>query len=129
MLGPQCQTSMKILLVDDERAAIEVLRDYLVKKGHELDLAFDGKQALRLLKEKDYDFVILDFEMPEMDGMELVKRMKKEQLRPKTIMMTGYDLMDDFMAISAGVDDFLTKPYSLQKVSELIDKHQKDANV
>ena len=116
---------MEILIVDDEPDVVEFLRDYLAEKGHTVEVAIHGKKALECLKRKDYDLVLLDFNMPEMTGLELIKFIKKSHLKSKVIMMTGYDLMEEFIAASVGADEYVSKPFKLEKLSAMIDKYDR----
>ncbi len=116
-------------MVDDEPAVLKPLRQYLLGGGHHSDMAFDGKSALRLLRKENYDLVFLDFEMPEITGLELIKIIKKDGMKTKTIMMTGYDLMENFIADSVGADEYLAKPFKLKAIDRMIEKYGRPENL
>ena len=116
---------MKILIADDERAFVELLSERLIQRGNQVECAYDGMAALTLIKTNKYDIVILDHNMPELTGLELVKYIKNNKIEAKTIMITGYsDINKSFMK-SIGVDEYLTKPVKLADVDALLEKYSK----
>ena len=114
---------MKILIADDEREITDNLLEFLQRKGYSADVAYDGKQALDLIKEKEYDVVFLDHNMPELTGLEIVKFVKENQKNTKTVMLTGYPLMEDFFAKAVGADEYLDKPYQYAEIEKIIEKY------
>ena len=116
---------IKALIVDDDARITVFLEDYLQLTGHVTEVVHDAKKALTLLKEKNYDVVFLDFEMPEITGLELTRMIRKTDKETKIVMMTGYELMEDFIASSVGADEFLSKPFNIGNLEALIQKFQK----
>ena len=116
------QDAKKILVVDDERECCEFFRDYLVKRGHEVDVAYDGSEAAGLLDSGGYDVIFFDCNMPEMSGIEFLKVIKKKNPEAGKVMISGYDLMDEPFARQLGVDMFLAKPVSLASIDAAIEK-------
>ena len=114
---------MKILFADDQQALIEPLQDLLTKRGHSVDLAFDGLKALELIDQNNYEIVFLDFSLPEVTGLEIVEHIQKTKPAIKTVMMTGYPLMKDFLVNSIGADEYLSKPFSFEEVVALLKKN------
>ena len=114
---------MRLLLADDERGLIEPLQDLLVKRGHHVDLAFDGLEALELIDHNDYDMAFLDFSLPEVTGLEIVEHILKTKPAIKTVMMTGYPLMKDFLVDTIGANEYLSKPFGFAEVEALLAKH------
>ena len=114
---------MKILLVDDERALIEPLQGLLTKRGHNVDMAFDGLEALELIEKNDYEVAFLDLSLPELTGLEIVERVRKTKPALKTVMMTGYPMMRDFLINTIGADDFLQKPFTFEEMEALLKKY------
>lgn len=105
---------LKILVVDDEPLVRQVMREYLANDGHEVETAVDGKAALEVFPGKNFDLVITDRAMPEMNGDQLAEKIK--QLSPKTpvIMLTGFgELMKAKGEQPAGVDRLLSKPITI----------------
>ena len=93
---------MRILFADDEKGLIEPLKNLLTLRGHEVDLAFDGLKALELIKQNNYQIAFLDFSLPELTGLEIVESIKHDKIPTKTVIMTGYPLMKDFMINAVG---------------------------
>ena len=114
---------MKILLADDERGLIEPLQDLLTKRGHQVDLAFDGLKAFELINQNDYEIAFLDFSLPEVTGLEIVEHLQKNKPAVKTVMITGYPLMKDFLVHTIGVNEYLSKPFSFEEVEMLLKKY------
>ena len=111
---------MKILVADDERDMVHILQEFLEAKGFEIDAAFDGKEALEMIKTDDYDFVFVDVNMPEKTGPELVRYMKQNNIRAKAIMITGYEDINEFYSKNIGVDEYLRKPLKLREVERIV---------
>lgn len=113
---------MHILIADDEDEMRHFLKEFLTGHGHSVDGAADGKKALELLQQNTYDLAFLDHDMPEMTGLELAKYIKKNHLKIKVVLISGYPLLKDFFVKAMGTDSFLTKPFTLEqllKITEL----------
>jgi YesN/AraC family two-component response regulator len=115
---------MRVLIVDDEIEFVDMLKERLRFKNVLIDLAYDGKLALELIKFNNYDIVFLDQDMPEMTGVELVKYMKENKIGSKTVMITGYPGMSGSFAGIIGTDEYLTKPVALKDVEDIIEKYR-----
>jgi DNA-binding NtrC family response regulator len=103
---------LSILIVDDEEDILNVLKLILTKEGYQVDTALDGKQALQLFRKKSYDIVLTDLRMPEIDGMELLERIK--EIRPETevLIMTAYASVESaVLAMKKGAADYIVKPF------------------
>ena len=109
---------MKILVVDDERAVRESLRRALELEGYAVELAEDGRQALkRLDEEAQPDAVILDVLMPGMDGLEVCRTLRSQGSRLPVLMLTARTQVEDRVeGLDAGADDYLTKPFALEEL-------------
>lgn len=119
---------MNILLADDEKEVIEMIKKHLEIKGYCIDIAFNGSTALDLIKAKEYDLVIVDHNMPELTGLELIKYVKQNGIKTKTAMITGYPPMKDFFAKDMGADEYITKPYSPKDIENVIAKYTPHPN-
>ena len=106
----------KALVVDDEKLIVKGIKFSLEQDGYEVDVAYDGKEALRMAKEKEYDIVLLDVMLPEMDGMEVCQAIREFSEMP-IIMLTakGTD-MDKILGLEYGADDYITKPFNILEV-------------
>lgn len=103
----------QILIVDDEPDILEFLSYNLVKEGYQVITANNGKDALSLIRRNSPHLIILDIMMPEMDGVELCKKIRDEQLAPQALIVFLTARNEDFTqiaALDAGGDDFITKP-------------------
>ena len=110
----------KALVVDDEKLIVKGIKFSLEQDGYEVDVAYDGKEALRMAREKEYDIVLLDVMLPEMDGMEVCQAIREFSEMP-IIMLTakGTD-MDKILGLEYGADDYITKPFNILEVKARI---------
>ena len=110
----------KALVVDDEKLIVKGIKFSLEQDGYEVDVAYDGKEALKMAKEKEYDIVLLDVMLPEMDGMEVCQAIR-EFSEMSIIMLTakGTD-MDKILGLEYGADDYITKPFNILEVKARI---------
>ena len=103
----------RILVVEDEQAMREIIRDYLAAHGMECDLARDGQEALELLEEQDYDAVVLDVLMPRLDGFGVCRAVRRRSAVP-ILFLTALGSEEDMLrGYALGADDYVTKPFSL----------------
>ena len=109
---------MKILVVDDERAVRESLRRALELEGYEIELAADGREALeRLEGESEPDAMILDVLMPDVDGLEVCRRLRGSGSKLPVLMLTARTQVEDRVeGLDAGADDYVTKPFALDEL-------------
>jgi len=114
---------MKILVADDNKDFTDILKIFLEKKGHTVTVATDGSEALGYIKSDVYDLAFVDHNMPEITGIELIKFAKKNAIRTKMIILTGYPSMRDFFAKSVGADGYLNKPCNLEDVEKIVNKY------
>lgn len=109
-----------MLIVDDERECCDLFKEYFLKHGFDIDIAYDGLKAKELLERNKYDYIFFDCNMPELTGVELIKVIKEKNPEAKKIMISGYDLIAEDFAKDLGVDVFLRKPFSLKDAERLI---------
>ena len=101
-----------ILVVDDEPKTLKLVRDYLERAGYGVRVAADGKSALALARLEKPDMVILDLGLPQMDGLDVTRELRKVSNVP-VIMLTGRsEESDKLIGLELGADDYLTKPFS-----------------
>ncbi len=102
-----------ILLVDDEPSIVQLARMYLEKEGYQVEAALDGKAALQAVHELNPALVVLDIMLPEMDGLEVCRRLRAEDHPVLIIMLTARDEdIDKIVGLELGADDYLTKPFN-----------------
>ncbi len=103
---------MRILIVDDEEKIREVIREYCIADGYDVDEAENGETALKMLNNSIYDILILDIMMPKMDGFEILNKLESNKRIP-TIVLSARDEEDDKLeGFNLGIDDYVTKPFS-----------------
>ncbi|MDO6611661.1 response regulator transcription factor [Shewanella sp. 1_MG-2023] len=114
----QKANSLNILLVEDQLNIANNIADYMESKGHIFDFATQGKQGLSLALEQYYDLIILDLNLPTMDGLEVCQQIREKADRYIPILMlTARDSVEDKVSgFTVGADDYLTKPFSLQEL-------------
>ena len=106
----------KLLIVDDEEKIREMIGKYASHEGYETVLACDGKQALDEFRKDEFDLVILDIMMPEMDGYETLKRMKEIRDVPCIFLTALGQEYDRIYGFDVGAEDYVTKPFSLKEL-------------
>ena len=113
----------RILVADDEASLRRVLVGHLKRRGYTVDTAEDGAAALRRLETRDYDAVISDLRMPEVDGMELVRQVTERWPSVPVIIITAHGAVDTAVeAMKAGAFDFVTKPFDTDELAGVVAK-------
>ena len=108
--------SRKILVVDDDRKTVDLLRLYLEKDGYQVLAAHDGRQALELTRQRRPDLIVLDLMLPNVDGLDVCRILRAESATP-IIMLTARTTEDDkLLGLDLGADDYITKPFSPREV-------------
>lgn len=105
-----------ILIVDDEERIRRLLKLYLTKEGYASEEAADGVSAVRKMEEKDYDMVLLDIMLPEIDGLEVIKEIRKIKDTPIIMITARGDEGQRVEGFQAGADDYIVKPFSPREV-------------
>lgn len=103
---------MRILIVEDDPEIAALERDYLQINGYETDIAGGGIQGLSLLREREYDLLILDVMLPGMDGFEVLREMRTFSDIPVLLISARTDEIDKIRGLGLGADDYLPKPFS-----------------
>ena len=108
---------MRILVVDDEQAVREALDRALRLEGYEVDLAGDGSEALATIAKRPPDAVVLDLMMPQINGLEVCRRLRAGGDRTPVLILTARDgVSDRVTGLDAGADDYLVKPFALEEL-------------
>lgn len=103
---------MKIFVVDDEKLIRDVIKEYLISENYEVDEASSGKIALNKINNNDYDLLVLDIMMPEMDGFTMLENLDIKKHIPTIILSARGEEFDKLHGFDLGIDDYLTKPFS-----------------
>lgn len=108
---------MRLLLAEDERDLNKILTKKLISEGYSVDSCTDGKEALYCLENADYDGAILDIMLPGMDGLSIVRTLRKQGKKVPVLFLTARDSMEDrVMGLDAGAEDYLVKPFFMEEL-------------
>ena len=117
---------IRILLVDDEKDFVETLAERLQLRDFNVRTAFSGIEAIKLVKEEEFDVIFLDVKMPGMDGIEALKQVKNLKSLPQVIMLTGNATVETAIeGMKVGAFDYIMKPVVTEDLIELIAKAYK----
>lgn len=107
---------IKVLIVEDEEKIARFVELELKHEGYEVDKALDGRTGAEKALSNDYDLILLDVLLPQLNGLEVLRRIRREKNTP-TIMLTARDsVMDKVAGLDAGADDYLTKPFAIEEL-------------
>lgn len=108
---------MRVLVVEDERRLAQVVRRVLEEEGHNVDLAYDGEEAISLAMDGSYDVIVLDVLLPKVDGVEVCRSLRRARVDIPVLMLTALDSIEDRVrGLDAGADDYLPKPFAFQEL-------------
>jgi len=108
---------MKILLVEDEDRLASFIRKGISAEGYEVDVAYDGRMGLSLFRKNNYDIILLDVNLPHLNGFELCQLIRSDNENIPVLMLTALDsLTDKADGFNAGADDYLAKPFEFQEL-------------
>ncbi|MFA6209261.1 MAG: response regulator transcription factor [Candidatus Obscuribacterales bacterium] len=111
----------KILLIEDDELLAASVKKYLQNRGHEIEWVADGKEGLDRLRFYQYDLAILDWQLPSMDGPNVVKEYRNQGGVCPVLMLTGNSAVEQrITGLDSGADDYLTKPFSIEEVNARI---------
>ena len=102
----------KILVVDDEKPISDIIKFNMVKEGYEVVTAFDGREALEMFEAENPDILILDLMLPELDGLEVARTIRKTSNVPIIVLSAKDSEFDKVIGLEIGADDYVTKPFS-----------------
>ncbi len=106
----------RVLVVDDEAQIVKVLRAYLEKAGYSVSTAADGHAALAVFRQSRPDFIILDLNLPGMDGLDVCRALRKESDVPILMLTARVEETDRLIGLELGADDYVVKPFSPREV-------------
>ena len=108
---------MKILVVEDERDLNRIITKHLKKNNYSVDSCFDGREALDFVSYSEYDLIITDIMMPNVDGYEFIARLRESKNNTPVIMLTAKDtLADKIVGLDSGADDYIVKPFEFDEL-------------
>ncbi len=108
---------MRILIVEDEKPLADVIKQGLGEEGYAVDVAYNGEDGLFLAENEPYDLILLDIMLPIVDGMTILKKVRKRGVKSPVLMLTARDaLFDKVSGLDSGADDYLTKPFLFEEL-------------
>ncbi len=110
----------KILVVDDEKKLVSLIRAYLEKEGYQVVAAFDGKSALEVWEREAPDLIVLDILLPYLDGYDFCRRVRERANTPIIMLSAKSEETDKLIGLELGADDYMTKPFSLRELTARI---------
>jgi DNA-binding response OmpR family regulator len=105
-----------ILIVEDEKQIVRFLELELKYEGYIIDTAFDGREGLKKAEENRYDLILLDIMLPELNGMEVCRRIRQFSNLPIIMLTAKDDVTDKVMGLDIGADDYITKPFAIEEL-------------
>lgn len=110
----------KVLVVDDEKLIVKGIRFSLEQDGMEVDCAYDGEEALTMIKNKEYDIILLDVMLPKLTGFEVCQQVREFSSVPIVMLTAKGEDMDKILGLEYGADDYITKPFNILEVKARI---------
>ena len=108
---------MKILVVEDERDLNRIITKHLKKNNYSVDSCFDGQEALDFISYSEYDLIITDIMMPNVDGYEFIDKLRTNKNNTPVIMLTAKDALEDkIVGLDSGADDYIVKPFEFDEL-------------
>lgn len=113
----------RILICDDERDIVEALKIYLAPEGYQLFTAYDGQQALEIVRNGEIDLILMDIMMPKMDGIRATSELRKLTNVPIIFLTAKSEDSDKILGLDIGADDYITKPFNPVEVKARVRSH------
>ena len=105
---------MRILIVEDEKNLCDMIGKSLHSAGYEVDLCYDGEDALEMIYAEKYDLIVLDLNLPGVDGMEILRELRKENEETKVLILSARSqIADKVDGLDAGANDYMEKPFQI----------------
>ena len=106
----------KVLIVDDEKLIVKGIRFSLEQEGMQVECAYDGEEALEMIKKNTYDVILLDIMLPKLTGYEVCQQVREFSDVPIVMITAKDDDMDKILGLEYGADDYITKPFNILEV-------------
>lgn len=120
---------MKILVVEDEQSLLEIISNTLVKSNYKVDTSIDGLDAYNKIINNNYDLIILDVMLPNLDGFEILKKIRQNNIDSKVIMLTARSTLEDKLnGLQNGANDYVTKPFHMEELLARVNVQLKQNN-
>ena len=120
---------LEVLVIDDESVICDACEMVLSEKEHTVAKSTNGTDGLRAIRQQDFDIVLLDMKLPDMDGMQILKTVLEEKPGLCIIVMTGYSSISNAVeAIKQGADNYLAKPFTDDELIEAVEKACRNKN-
>ena len=114
---------IRILVIDDESVICDACELVLTEKGHRVDRCVTGRTGLHAIQQEEYEIILLDMKLPDIDGMEILQTVCRKTPFPRIIVMTGYSTMANAVqAMKLGAVDYLAKPFTEDELLSAIEK-------
>lgn len=110
----------KLLIVEDDENISDMVKEYLVNEGYQVEQACDGTEAVNKYKNQWFDLVLLDLMIPKLSGMSVMNTIREQGVTPIVIISAKYSDADKAMGLGLGADDYVTKSFSLVELSARI---------
>ena len=117
----------KILVVDDEKPISDIIKFNMAKEGYEVLTAFDGREALEVFAAENPDVIILDLMLPEIDGLEVARTIRKTSNVPIIVLSAKDTEFDKVIGLEIGADDYVTKPFSNRELQRSEERFSRNA--
>jgi two-component system response regulator VicR len=108
--------SNKVLIVDDEKPIVDILKYNLVKEGYNVLVAYDGEQAINTAIKENPDLILLDIMLPKKDGFSVCKQLREKLACPIIMLTAKGEEVDKVLGLELGADDYITKPFSMREL-------------
>ena len=108
--------SRKVLVVDDEKLIVKGIRFSLEQDGMDVDCAYDGEEALKLIRENKYNIILLDVMLPKLDGFQVCQQVREFSDVPIVMLTAKGEDMDKILGLEYGADDYITKPFAAEEL-------------
>ena len=112
---------IRVLVVDDEPEMCRLIEQALKQEGYQIDVSFSGIEALKMVKSFNYHLLLTDLEMPEVDGIELTRKAKKQNPEIRVIMVTGNATVDaSIRSLRNRIDGYIRKPFNISELRKVV---------
>ena len=108
---------MRLLVVEDEKKVSSFIKKGLEEEGYAVDAAHDGEEGLYMALDNVHDLIILDIQLPKMDGLQVLQEIRKQKVKTPVLLLTVRATIEDkVLGLDSGADDYLTKPFAFQEL-------------